>query len=497
MFTISKLAKLSGVTEKAIRLYEKKGLISTASRSESNYRYFSELHLKELQRISSLKSLGLTLEEIRVIGRSFDNNAEETLNEFYLKQFEKTEIELKLLEKRKQEIAKKINVTQKLLGSKKKGVTMSAEVNELLNLKNLATKKYAKYGKTAHDFIERENFFDSEVKIQFIEDVKAVIKFIDKTKIKIGPLRGSASSSLILDILGLNSINPLDYGLIPERFNKDKLYLDFDVEFERGSEFIWFCKELTHDRDYKFEAYKLPIIDIVAATEKRIKKKVNVKKIDDFGDKFKQLILDDDFRYIPGVDFPDNTQCFKIFESKNGSWDQSKNLKMLNPQSVLDMWGFSALEGRNVASSKFHDFLHCCPNKNFNELPVFIQEMMTKNRGHLLYQEEWLTVLAHYLDNDFTQAEGVRTQFRLIGLSVLEEIKLPEAVKKLLIEEFQSLFNFSHIVSTWQQTKIAAYLKTHYREVYLDEVQKFESKNPNYSWADFGFKSDGLILMQS
>ncbi len=132
---------------------------------------------------------------------------------------------------------------------------MNAEVNELLNLKNLATKKYAKHGKTVHDFIERENFFDSEVKIQFIEDVKTVIKFLGETKIKIGPLRGSASSSLILDILGLNSINPLGYGLIPERFNKEKLYLDFDVEFERGSEFIWFCKELTHDRDYKFEAY--------------------------------------------------------------------------------------------------------------------------------------------------------------------------------------------------------------------------------------------------
>jgi transcriptional accessory protein Tex/SPT6 len=99
------------------------------------------------------------LEEIRVFGRSLDGNASETLNEFYLKQFVKTEMELKLLEKRKQEIAKKINVTQKLLGSKKKGVTMNAELNELLNLKNLATKKYAKHGKIPHDFIERENFF--------------------------------------------------------------------------------------------------------------------------------------------------------------------------------------------------------------------------------------------------------------------------------------------------------------------------------------------------
>jgi hypothetical protein len=241
----------------------------------------------------------------------------------------------------------------------------------------------------------------------------------------------------------------------------------------------------------------LPIIDIAAATEKRIKKKINPKKIDDFSDEFKQLILNNDFRYIHGVDFPENTQSFKVFESKNGSWNQEENFKTLNPKSVLDMWGFLALEGRRAVRAKFDDFLHCRPYKNFNQLPLFIQEMMTKNRGHLLYQEEWLTVLAYYLDNDFIQAETVRTQFRLIGPLVLDEIKLPEAVRKLLIEEFQSLYNFSHIVSTWQQTKRAAYLKIHHREIYLDEVQKFETKNPNYSWADFGFKSDGLILMQS
>lgn len=497
MYTISRLAKLSGVTEKAIRLYEKKALLSKASRSENNYRYFGESHLKELQQISSLKSLGLTLDEIRIINRSLDDKASTTLNEFYLKQLEKTEMELKVLEKRKQEIAKKVNVTQKLLGSKKKGVMMNVELNELLNLKNLANNKYAKYGKIAQDFIERENFFDSEIKIQFIEDVKAVIKFIEKTKIKIGPLRGSSASSLILDILGLNSINPLDYGLIPERFNKNKLYLDFDVEFERGSEFIWFCKELTHDRDYKFEAYKLPIIDIIAATEKRIKKKIDPKNIDDFSDEFKQLILKGDFQYIPGVDTPDNTQWSKIFGIKDTSCNQEKNLKNLNPKNALDMWGFFALEGRDAASSKFNDFVHCIPNKKIDDLPFFVQEMMLKNRGHLLYQEEWLTVLAYYLDNDFTKAENVRTQFRLIGPQILEEINLPELVRKLLIEEFQSLFNFSHVVSTWQKTKTAAYLKTHYREIYLDEVQKFELKNPNYSWADFGFKSGGIILMQS
>ena len=211
MYTISKLAKISGLSEKAIRLYEKGGLLTKVSRSDSNYRYFNEQHLKELKRIISLKALGLTLNEIKGIVTSLEDDAEEAFNDFYVKQLKKTEVELKLLEKRKKEIAKKISITQKLTGHKTRGVGMKKDVKDFLNLKKVAIKKYSKYGKEVDLFLEREKFFDSEVKIHFIEDVKEVLKFLEKTKIKIGPLRGSASSSLILDLMGLNSINPLKF----------------------------------------------------------------------------------------------------------------------------------------------------------------------------------------------------------------------------------------------------------------------------------------------
>ena len=496
MYTISKLAKISGLSEKAIRLYEKGGLLTKASRTDSNYRHFNDQHVKELKRIISLKSLGLTLNEIKGIVLSLEEDAEEAFNEFYVNQLKKTEVELKLLEKRKKEIAKKISITQKLTGHKTKGVGMENDVKEFLNLKKLAIKKYAKYGKEVDLFLEREKFFDSEVKIQFIEDVREVLKFLEKTKIKIGPLRGSAASSLILDLMGLNSINPLEYDLIPERFSKDSLYLDFDVEFERGAEFIRFCKQLTHDRDYKFEAYKLPIIDIISHTEKRIKKKLDPKKISDFDLSFKKLINTNDFQFIHQVDFPKNTKCYKIFESESKLWNLEENLKILNPQSVYDIWAYTCLEGRSVAEKKLKAFLKNEPHEHFLILPEFVQNIMKKNRGHLVYQEEWLMILAHFLNNDFTLAEVLRREFRKVGEKAFEKYKLPKPVKDLLVTEHASLFNLSHIVSTWQQAKICAYLKVNHREIYLDEIKKFETKNPNYSWADFGFKSDGLILMQ-
>lgn len=496
MYTISKLAKISGLSEKAIRLYEKGGLLTKVSRSDSNYRHFNEHHLKELKRIIALKSLGLTLNEIKGIVTSLEENAEEAFNEFYVNQLKKTEIELKQLSKRKKEILKKISITQKLTGHKTKGVGMEKGVKEFLDLKKLAIKKYAKYDKKVDLFLEREKFFDSEIKIQFIEDVREVLKFLEKTKIKIGPLRGSASSSLILDLMGLNSINPLEYDLIPERFNKDSLYLDFDVEFERGDEFIRFCKQLTYERDYKFEAYKLPIIDIISQTEKRIKKKLDPKKINDFDLSFKKLINNNDFHFIPQVDFPTNTKCFKIFESDSKLWNMEENLNVLNPQSAYDIWAYTSLEGRNVAVTKLNAFLNNKPYEHFLELPNFVQNIMKKNRGHLIYQEEWLTILAHFLDNDFTLAETLRREFRKVGEKAFDKYKVPKSVRDLLVHEHASLFNLSHIVSTWQQAKVCAYLKANHREIYLDEIKKFEANNPQYSWGDFGFKSDGLILMQ-
>ena len=296
--------------------------------------------------------------------------------------------------------------------------------------------------------------------------------------------------------MGLNSINPLDYDLIPERFSKDKLYLDFDVEFERGDEFIAFCKHLTHERDYKFEAYKLPIIDIVSQTEKRIKKKLDPKKMSDFDLSFEKLINNNDVQYIPQLDFPKATKCYKLFESESTLWNLEENLRALQPKNAYDVWAYTALEGRSVATSKMKAFLTNNPYEYFEILPAFVQNIMKKNRGHLIYQEEWLTILAHFLDNDFSLAENLRREFRQVGEKAFDKYDLPKVIKSLLVNEHASLFNLSHIVSTWQHSKVCAYLKAHHREIYLDEIKKFEAKYPNYSWADFGFKSDGVILMQ-
>lgn len=65
--TIGQLSRLSGVNVKTLREYEGMGLIYTVGRSSGNYRLFDESALWCVEVIRNLRSLGLTVAEIREI----------------------------------------------------------------------------------------------------------------------------------------------------------------------------------------------------------------------------------------------------------------------------------------------------------------------------------------------------------------------------------------------------------------------------------------------
>jgi len=71
LMTVGELARRTGLSVKAIRQYEKLGLIYSAGRSEGNYRLFDESALWCAQVIERLRSLGLTIKEIDQLGRAY------------------------------------------------------------------------------------------------------------------------------------------------------------------------------------------------------------------------------------------------------------------------------------------------------------------------------------------------------------------------------------------------------------------------------------------
>ena len=54
---ISDVAKKTGLTSKAIRFYEEKGLVTPPLRSENGYRSYTQLHLDELTLLRELVNL--------------------------------------------------------------------------------------------------------------------------------------------------------------------------------------------------------------------------------------------------------------------------------------------------------------------------------------------------------------------------------------------------------------------------------------------------------
>src|SRR6187399_1187344 len=64
LLTASECARLIGVTVKALRVYERLGLVAP-TRSAKGYRLYGQKELVRLNAIAVLKSMGLTLAQIR------------------------------------------------------------------------------------------------------------------------------------------------------------------------------------------------------------------------------------------------------------------------------------------------------------------------------------------------------------------------------------------------------------------------------------------------
>ncbi len=72
---IGELAQATGTQAETIRYYEREGLLPNSTRTQSNYRIYSERHVERLLFIRRCRTLDMTLNEIRSLLRF--NDAEE------------------------------------------------------------------------------------------------------------------------------------------------------------------------------------------------------------------------------------------------------------------------------------------------------------------------------------------------------------------------------------------------------------------------------------
>ncbi len=106
-YTISKIARLFGLSRSALLYYDRIGLLSPSRRTPAGYRVYTDEDVKRLERISILRRTSLSIEDIKTILRSEDTPCAD------------------LLEKRLKEIGEDIlalRAKQELLSTMLKGV---------------------------------------------------------------------------------------------------------------------------------------------------------------------------------------------------------------------------------------------------------------------------------------------------------------------------------------------------------------------------------------
>lgn len=64
---IGEASRVSGVSAKMIRYYDKIGLIHPANRTDANYREYEEVEINELRFIKRVRGLGFSIEEISLL----------------------------------------------------------------------------------------------------------------------------------------------------------------------------------------------------------------------------------------------------------------------------------------------------------------------------------------------------------------------------------------------------------------------------------------------
>jgi len=70
---ISDVAKKTGLTSKAIRFYEEKGVVTPPVRAENGYRSYNGHHLDELNLLRQARQVGFTLDECRELVALFND----------------------------------------------------------------------------------------------------------------------------------------------------------------------------------------------------------------------------------------------------------------------------------------------------------------------------------------------------------------------------------------------------------------------------------------
>jgi DNA-binding transcriptional MerR regulator len=510
MFSIGRFATLAKVSARTVRHYEATGLLKSSGRGLNNYRQFDSEQLERMKRIRDLKELGFSLKEIQKILAVSSDEMIASLQS----RLRQVNGEIASLQLRKSELERLLSISTKIganapINDIERKHYMFAVREEIL--KGLETKS-GKVSPLQLSYVERdEEFYSDPDKKEFLSAIKRCVEFAKARGFTLGPGRGSSPASIALYALGFNSFDPSKYGLIPERLSTPWMMdVHIDVEFERGQEFVDFCRETTRQLRFgQINAFKMPLLDILKSVHQKIGSVPDYASIDENSDIILRHFRTGRIEKIFGFDNSPEALVMKyenILPEYLGTEKISEYLKSQPIVNFRDVINISALwrPSHPELLKRIENYkLAKQSPQSIQFLETSLQKSLVANFGQVIYHEDLLRILHHYTSWSLAKCNQVRRR-KLIGIQTVDSEKdlaelektVPKKVYDLITKESSWTFCQPHAIAFSFFTKQTAVLKTLHPDIYLNEIKQWEQDN-GFAWDDIGIKLNGVSLFQS
>ncbi len=481
--TISEFGDRTGLSIKALRLYEDKGILSPHTRSESRYRVYTTEQIVVAKRIVRYKHLGFTLEQIKSL---LAETNEQSLQDL---------LEARLCESRKSMLQTQTQIAslESILTSLKQDKELSEKerIQVMENIVEISENNLKRRGvidEPALLQLRKEISLYSDEQKQLIPGIRQIIEYAKKENILIGPGRGSSAGSLVLFAEGYSKRNPMHYGLLPELFSKTKFFW-LDVEYSRHQEIGQMCDELSQKTGVEVIAFRSPLLDIFKSLEKQIGK----IEFDSFSD-YDPMVLQAAKNGTRGLFWLEWNPNFHAHQNSSREWREKSEWKNEELQDFLKEYSFQkpmdymTLDG--LLSMGNRDQFFSYPRRTEFDCPNSLPELK-ETKGLLIFREDWLRIFARTTGVSILEANNI---LRAIAkdknaseFSAVQNISDHE-IRNLLISSCKTVYSKAHAVNGWLQYKQTAILKGLWPKEYLETLDAWE-KEHGLVWFEFGYKT--------
>ena len=498
--TIGQISEATGLSIKALRLYEEKGILKSSRRNDNDYRVYTNTELKRALQVKEMRELGFSISEIAEMIQ-----ADEALNKVTLASFLSGKLNSLLLDQKK--LNDQVNQLNSLLTSINKSRELSRPQRRYIMEEVLQQSKQglAQRGvlvsKALEDKLKNEiQMSESKLFSEMMKNLDQIKKVADSLNMTMGPGRGSAAASYLLFSKGFNHIFPEKYELYPDLFYvAPEPLIWLDVPSSQAEAFMQelgqslTVKELKESKIYIF---KCPFLDILENLQTVIGP-IEFEKYEDDSKEVLAPFQNVNLKNIFLFDLPKrslmnaNSDIDFLIRERELKKQVEKSLQSFKVQSVDDILNIMTLSFPIGNKEKMLD-LYFSQN-SWEEcqklVPQELHYIFKSTKGLLLYREQVIQLISHYTK----WSVGECNQFYL-QVRKKQEVQnwnqyqalVPDTVKNFIDANIEATFLKSHMVAMWWFVKRSAIASSLYPDEYQAILDQW-SQSHHGAWSDLGF----------